>query len=56
MSNKQYVHRDVSSGNILIVDGKAKLSDLEYAHIMGSGGHHNVRTVRQYVLITLLNC
>jgi serine/threonine protein kinase len=37
MSKKQYVHRDVSSGNILIVDGKGKLVDLEYAQIINTG-------------------
>jgi serine/threonine protein kinase len=58
MSKKDYVHRDVSSGNILIVDGKGKLSDLEYAQIRGTGGRHGVRTVRQPVchfLITYLS-
>ena len=57
MSKKDYVHRDVSPGNILIVDGKGKLSDLEYAQIRGTGGRHGVRTVRQHVchfLITYL--
>lgn len=49
MSKKEYVHRDVSSGNILVVDGKGKLTDLEYAQIIGTGGHHCVRTVRLHV-------
>ncbi|KIM44115.1 hypothetical protein M413DRAFT_68089, partial [Hebeloma cylindrosporum] len=46
MSENQYVHRDVSSGNILIVDGKGKLADLEYAKAMNTGGSEGVRTVR----------
>jgi len=50
MSKKEYVHRDVSSGNILIVDGKGKLSDLEYAQIIGTGGRHGVRTVCHHFL------
>jgi hypothetical protein len=26
-----YVHRDISTGNVLVVDGGGRLSDLEYA-------------------------
>jgi len=49
MSKKRYIHRDVSSGNILIVNRKGKLADLEYAQIINTGGHHSVITVHQYV-------
>ena len=49
MSKKEYIHRDVSSGNILIVDGQGKLADLEYAQIISTGGHHSIRTVCQCV-------
>lgn len=31
MHKSGWVHRDISLGNILVVDGVAKLSDLEYA-------------------------
>jgi serine/threonine protein kinase len=34
-----YVHRDISTGNILLHEGQGKLSDLEYAKEMtGTGG------------------
>ncbi|KAJ7625033.1 hypothetical protein DFH06DRAFT_746110 [Mycena polygramma] len=32
-----FVHRDVSPGNILLIDGKGKLSDLEYVKFVGDG-------------------
>ncbi|KAI0689963.1 hypothetical protein BC835DRAFT_217918 [Cytidiella melzeri] len=39
-----WVHRDISAGNILILEGpnvnKAKLSDLEYAKRLDTGGKH----------------
>lgn len=41
-----WVHRDVSSGNILVVDGVVKISDLEYAKKMGDETSHNGRSVR----------
>jgi prepilin-type processing-associated H-X9-DG protein len=31
-----YVHRDVSTGNILFCDGRGILMDLEYAKLMGA--------------------
>ena len=57
MSKKGYVHRDVSSWYILVLDGKGKLADLEYAQIISTGGHHGVRTACQHVchLLTYLN-
>ncbi|KAK0245211.1 hypothetical protein EDD85DRAFT_963961, partial [Armillaria nabsnona] len=33
-----YVHRDMSSGNILICSGKGKISDLEYSKVFRSEG------------------
>ncbi|PBK61874.1 hypothetical protein ARMSODRAFT_1089372 [Armillaria solidipes] len=33
-----YVHRDMSSGNILLCSGKGKISDLEYAKVFQSEG------------------
>ncbi|KAF8969579.1 hypothetical protein BDZ97DRAFT_1794033 [Flammula alnicola] len=39
-----YVHRDVSPGNILMVDGKARLADLEYAKVMDTDSKHDVPT------------
>ncbi|KAK0440753.1 hypothetical protein EV421DRAFT_2020203 [Armillaria borealis] len=33
-----YVHRDMSSGNILLCSGKGKVSDLEYAKVFHSEG------------------
>jgi len=51
MSKNELVHRNVSSGNILIVDGKGKLVDLEYAQIIGAGGCHGVRTVGHHFLL-----
>jgi serine/threonine protein kinase len=40
-----YVHRDISTGNILLCQGHGKLSDLEYAKEMGTGDGREVRTV-----------
>ena len=40
-----WVHRDVSSGNILVVDGVVKISDLEYAKKMEDETSHNGRSV-----------
>lgn len=31
MHKSGWVHRDISAGNILIVDGSGRLTDLEYA-------------------------
>ncbi|KAK0190451.1 hypothetical protein F5146DRAFT_1223342 [Armillaria mellea] len=36
-----YVHRDISAGNILLCNGKAKISDLEYAKKFLSEGPRN---------------
>ncbi|KIM42727.1 hypothetical protein M413DRAFT_26731 [Hebeloma cylindrosporum] len=44
MFKKKYVHRDLSTTNILIVNGAARLTDLEYAKVMGDAVAHNVRT------------
>lgn len=41
-----WVHRDVSLGNILLVDGVAKIADLEYAKKENDFLRHGVRTVR----------
>ncbi|KAI0086025.1 hypothetical protein BDY19DRAFT_996211 [Irpex rosettiformis] len=43
MHKSGWVHRDVSSGNILIVDGVVKISDLEYAKNMNDGSPHSER-------------
>jgi serine/threonine protein kinase len=40
-----YVHRDVSSGNIIFHGGEGKIADLEYAKEIGTGSGHNERTV-----------
>ena len=44
----RFVHRDISSSNILIVDSVGKISDLEYIRKIDDifTSHHNVRTVR----------
>ena len=42
-----YVHRDISTGNILIVEGVAKIVDLEYAKRKDEITHHTIRTVRR---------
>lgn len=41
-----WVHRDISSGNILVVDGHAKIADFEYAKHENDFTMHGVRTVR----------
>ncbi|KAK0461954.1 uncharacterized protein EV420DRAFT_1665595 [Desarmillaria tabescens] len=39
-----YVHRDISAGNILLCDGMAKISDLEYAKKFPSGPKDDPKT------------
>lgn len=41
-----WVHRDISSGNILIVDGIVKIGDLEYAKRLDDDTSHAGRSVR----------
>ena len=45
MAKKDYVHRDISGGNILFYRGHGKLCDLEYAITPNARGQHGVRTV-----------
>lgn len=45
MAKRGYVHRDVSAGNIIIYNGRAKLADLEFAKEYGAGQSSYVRTV-----------
>ena len=40
-----WVHRDISLGNILAVDGVVKISDLEYAKKVEDETSHNDRCV-----------
>lgn len=49
-----WVHRDISSGNVLVLDGPApivKLADFEYAKEIGetTGGKHEIRTVSKTI-------
>ncbi|KAF8811241.1 hypothetical protein BYT27DRAFT_7336283 [Phlegmacium glaucopus] len=44
LTKKGYVHRDVSPGNIIIYNGRAKLNDLEFAKEYGTVTSNNVRT------------
>ncbi|KAF8966229.1 hypothetical protein BDZ97DRAFT_2074195 [Flammula alnicola] len=44
MSRKGYVHRDISTGNIIMYEGRARLADLEFAKEYGTGTLNNVRT------------
>jgi serine/threonine protein kinase len=41
------MHRDISPGNIIIYEGRANLSDLEFAKQYESGTSNNIRTVSQ---------
>lgn len=47
MAKRGYIHRDISAGNILIYNGRAKLADLEFAKEYGAGQSSYVRTVCQ---------
>lgn len=50
-----WLHRDISSGNILLVDGIVKLADLEYAKNMVDNSGHSERSARPHLcLIQLL--
>ncbi|KAI0086004.1 hypothetical protein BDY19DRAFT_996190 [Irpex rosettiformis] len=44
MHKSGWVHRDISSGNILIVGGVVKISDLEYAKNMNDNSSHSERS------------
>ncbi|KAF8880268.1 hypothetical protein BD779DRAFT_1803027 [Infundibulicybe gibba] len=39
-----YVHRDISSGNVLLYDGGGRLSDLEYCRSSSEPDRHDART------------
>ena len=47
LTKKGYVHRDMSPGNIIVYNGRAKLNDLEFAKEYGTGASTNIRTVSQ---------
>lgn len=42
--HEKYVHRYLSTGNILIVDGTAWLINLDYAKVMGDDVRRDIRT------------
>ena len=48
-----WVHRDISAGNILMVDNVAKIADFEYAKKMSDISHHTLRTVRLIIRYAL---
>ncbi|EKM48867.1 uncharacterized protein PHACADRAFT_108066, partial [Phanerochaete carnosa HHB-10118-sp] len=51
LHSANWVHRDISYGNILVVKGKAKITDLEYAKETSDlGAHHGVRTGTPYFM------
>ncbi|KAF8875303.1 hypothetical protein BD779DRAFT_1563813 [Infundibulicybe gibba] len=43
-----YVHRDISSGNILFHEGRGRLSDLEFCRPFSEPGAHDVRAVGHF--------
>ena len=45
MHSLGWVHRDASAANILVVNGTAKLADLEYAKNRKENGSHPIFTV-----------
>ncbi|KIP02045.1 hypothetical protein PHLGIDRAFT_79694, partial [Phlebiopsis gigantea 11061_1 CR5-6] len=47
-----YVHRDISVGNILIVNGKGKLGDVEYAKAENDDSSHDIRTGTAFFMST----
>ena len=47
LMRKGYVHQDISPGNIIFYEGRAKLSDLEFAKKYMSGALSDVQTVSQ---------
>lgn len=55
MHGSGWVHRDLSIGNIIIVDGIAKLTDLEYAIPETSRQGKPGRTVQLFVTIRRLS-
>ncbi|GJE97364.1 hypothetical protein PsYK624_135800 [Phanerochaete sordida] len=47
-----WVHRDISSGNILVVANTAKLADVEYAKRETDDSTHNIRTGTLFFMAT----
>lgn len=45
MAKRGYIHRDVSAGNIILYQNRAKLADLEFAKEYGIGQSSYVRMV-----------
>ena len=45
LTQKGYVYRDISPGNIIFYEGRAKLSDLEFAKEFESGTSNHIHTV-----------
>lgn len=54
MWKKNYTHRDISPGNIIMYKGRAKLSDLEFAAGYGTIPREDIRIVRAPTSSTLL--
>lgn len=56
MHEREWVHRDISTGNILVYQqGKksvVKLADLEYAKKQSDETVHEIRTVRLVILFS----
>ncbi|GJE95027.1 hypothetical protein PsYK624_112060 [Phanerochaete sordida] len=50
-----WVHRDISAGNVLIVDGVAKLADVEYAKRETDDTTHSVRTGTAFFMAVEVN-
>ena len=50
MHESGWVHRDISSGNILIVDDIVKITDLEYAKNMKDDSSHSERSVCSFFI------
>lgn len=48
LAKRGYVHRDVSAGNIILYNGRAKLSDLEFAQEYGPGKSPYAATVNVF--------
>ena len=57
LSQKGYVHRDISPGNIIFYKGRLKLSDLEFAKEYESGASNHIRSVSRltkYLVLPLI--
>ena len=56
MWKQKYSHRDISPGNIIMYNGRARLSDLEFTASYGTIPREDIRIVRIHNNTTMPQC